>query len=445
MNDNSYALELKELLVNCIEQLVSEKRRFLKNPERDFSRNRKITFEDFINICLQMEGGALQNELLKYFNFSEALPTKSAFCQQRGKVSPEALEYLFCMFTEKLRLSDGLNTFMGYRIIAGDGSDVNTPYNPKDQETFHQSTDKKGYNQLHLNALYDVLNDLYIDCILEPEKKSHERHAFNTMLDRFTSDIRAIIVADRGYESYNVFAHLLCSNQKFIVRLKDDRSNGILSTYNFDYDEKGEFDAGIETILTCKQSKFIKENRDTYTFVPRSHFDFFKDDDPFFLLKLRIVCIEVKPGVFEYLACNLNSKGFPPAVIREIYHLRWNEENSFRDLKYTIDLVHFHSKKREYVEQEAWAKLIVYNFCAAITQHVAAAQNERTASKEKKHDYKINFATAVRICKEFLKHNDGEIHVCQLIGKFLIPIRPNRTAQRKVKPQSAKYFIYRAA
>jgi len=38
---------------------------------------------------------------------------------------------------------------------------------------------------------------------------------------------------------------------------------------------------------------------------------------------------------------------------QELYHKRWGQETSFRDLKYTIDIVSFHSKKREYVEQEA--------------------------------------------------------------------------------------------
>jgi hypothetical protein len=42
-------------------------------------------------------------------------------------------------------------------------------------------------------------------------------------------------MADRGYEGYNLFAHLLKSDQKFIIRLKDDDSNGIISTYEFPY------------------------------------------------------------------------------------------------------------------------------------------------------------------------------------------------------------------
>lgn len=444
MNDQTFADSVKEILKKCIDQLDSIKWLYLYEPEKDFTRNRKITFKQFINICLQMNGGALQNELLKFFEFDEETPTKSAFCQQRAKVSPEALKFLFAIFTEMLMKADKPKTFRGYRLLACDGSDINIPYNPSDTESFHQNPNKKGYNQLHLNALFDVLNGIYVDCVLEPDRKSHERKAFNTMIDRYSLDTPAIIMADRGYESYNLFAHLIQSGQKFIIRLKDADSNGIISTYKCPYNEKGEFDCYIKTTLTWKQTNDVKEQRQTYTYVPRQSFDFYDDNTVFYPLCLRILCIEVAPGIFEYLATNLDPKEFTPEDIKELYHYRWGEENSFRDLKYTIDLVHFHSKKRNYVEQEAWAKLIVYNFCEAITRHITITRQTESESQNK-FDYKINFATAACICKAYLKLNDGEINPCRLIGRFLIPIRPNRTAPRKIKSQSAKSFLYRAA
>ena len=139
MNDRTYAMNVKEALKNCISQLDSIKYLFLNNPEKDFTRERKISFEQFINICLQMDGGALQNELIKYYDFSEDTPTKSAFCQQRAKVSPEALRFLFCIFTEMLMGIDKPKTFQGYLLLACDGTDINIPYNPSDKESFHQN------------------------------------------------------------------------------------------------------------------------------------------------------------------------------------------------------------------------------------------------------------------------------------------------------------------
>ena len=162
MNDQTYVAAVKKALFQCISELGSIKWLYLLNPEKDFTRNRKITFEKFINICLQMEGGALQNELMKHFDFAEGTPTKSAFCQQRAKVSPEALKFLFHCFTELLMEIDAPKTFKGYRLLACDGSDINIPYNPEDTESYHQNADKHGYNQFHLNDFFDILNGIYI-------------------------------------------------------------------------------------------------------------------------------------------------------------------------------------------------------------------------------------------------------------------------------------------
>ena len=445
MNDDLYAACVKQALKDCISRLDAAKWMFVRNPKKDFTRRRVITFSEFINICLQMEGSSLQNELLNYYEYGDNTPTRSAFCQQRSKILPEALEFLFALFTEILLDLDAPKTFLGYRILACDGSDINIPYNLDDPETFHQNGDKNGYNQLHLNAFFDVLNGIYVDCVLEPDRKSHERCAFNTMIDRLSQTVKTpvIVTADRGYESYNLFAHLIRAEHSFLIRLKDDTSNGTISTWDFPRDKNGEFDCDIETILTCRQTNEIKANREKYTFISKDRFCFFDDVSLFFTLKLRIICIQVAPGSYVYLATNLDRKEFSSEVAKELYHLRWGEETSFRDLKYTIDILHFHGKRRFCVEQEAWAKLVVFNFCSAIARHVAVS--DESDNHKRKHDQKINFATAACICKKVLRLDDGEIHICRLIRRFLIPIRPDRSAPRNIKPKSAKSFLYRSA
>ena len=81
MNDHSYANAVRETLKSCINSLGCMKALYLSNPEKDFTRTRKISFEDFINICLQMGNGSLQNELMKFYDFEgSAIPCKSAFC-----------------------------------------------------------------------------------------------------------------------------------------------------------------------------------------------------------------------------------------------------------------------------------------------------------------------------------------------------------------------------
>lgn len=48
------------------------------------------------------------------------------------------------------------------------------------------------------------------------------------MMER-SSVNKAILIADRGYENYNVMAHAMNKGWKFVVRIKDKNSNGIAS------------------------------------------------------------------------------------------------------------------------------------------------------------------------------------------------------------------------
>lgn len=54
-------------------------------------------------------------------------------------------------------------------------------------------------------------------------------------------------MADRGYESFNTLAHLIRKKMKFVIRMKDINSNGILSSYDL---PDSEFDTYIRTTLT---------------------------------------------------------------------------------------------------------------------------------------------------------------------------------------------------
>lgn len=143
------------------------------------------------------------NEILDFYEHSLHTPSKSAFTQQRYKFQPEGWGFLFRSFTDKCRtLSDTL--YCGYRILACDGSDVNIAREPSDERTFiHEG--EKGYNAIHINALYDIMGKTYCDFLVQGKKKLHERAALNTMIDRYNDPAPAILLADRGYEGYNTY------------------------------------------------------------------------------------------------------------------------------------------------------------------------------------------------------------------------------------------------
>ena len=69
-------------------------------------------------------------------------------------------------------------------------------------------------------------------------------------------------MADRGYESFNTFAHLIRKGMYFVIRMKEISSNGILSAYDL---PDSEFDTHIRTTLTRRHTKETLGNPNTYS------------------------------------------------------------------------------------------------------------------------------------------------------------------------------------
>mgnify|MGYP003186835413 CR=1 FL=1 len=164
-----FAEHVKNSLLSLIQEMASLPWLFVKNPAADFSRSRKLDFASTIQFILSMESGSLKKELLDYFQFSADTLSVSAFSQQRNKLLLETFPFLLHEFNSLFPLQKNYN---GYRLLACDGSDLNIPRNPKDADTYFQSlpTDK-GFNQIHLNALYDLREKRYTDVVIQPARK----------------------------------------------------------------------------------------------------------------------------------------------------------------------------------------------------------------------------------------------------------------------------------
>lgn len=434
-----YPKFVKEKLSKIISKMAEEPKLFVKNPNTDFTRNRKLSFETVVNLMLSMGGNSLTSELMEYFDYNADMASSSAFIQQRGKLLPFAFEYLLKEFTHSFK---DLKTYEGYRLLAVDGSDLNIHHNPNDPDTYFQSTpNTKGFNQLHLNAMYDLCNKLYVDVCIQHGRKENEFRALTDMTDRSNISGDVIVVADRGYESYNVFAHIEKKGWKYAIRVKDIMSNGILSGLKLP--DEDEFDVNINMILTRKQTNEIKNNPEIYKFIPKkSTFDYLDlHTNKFYPITFRVVRFKITDNTYETIITNLDSDKFSSEKIKELYHLRWGIETSFRELKYAIGLISFHSKKVEHITQEIFARLVMYNFCELITMHVVIQQ------KDTKHCYQVNFTRAIQVCKHYFKckSNISPPDVEALIRKNILPIREGRKDPRKVKAKAAISFLYRVA
>lgn len=434
---------VKKLLLSKIENVAENPSDYCVNSKTDFTRNRKLSLKQMLTGIIGMGGGTLTNELLDMFNYSADTVTSSAFIQQRNKIKPEAFETIFKAFSTDISLETNENEL---RILAVDGSDIHIATNPDDKESYMPgSNGQKSYNLLHLNALYDLKQNIYTDAIIQKKREHNEHKALIDMVDRSPIP-KALVIADRGYESYNNMAHIQEKGWKFLIRIRDG-SVGIKSS--FVLPDCNCFDVNIRLKLTKKQTNETKElfkDKNRYKFIPASStFDYLplknKKADPvkFYDLNFRMVRFQISNDVYETLLTNLDEDEYPSEELKKLYATRWGIETSFRDLKYTIGLLNFHSKKVMCIHQEIYAHLTMYNFTQMITSHVVINK------KQRKYTYKANFSVATHMCRKFYYGKTTSPNLEAIIAKNIIPIRPDRHRQRNMSTKTFIGFLYRVA
>ena len=437
----TFANQVKNTLLQDISDMAQMPWLFSKHPETDFSRKRKLGFQSLIHFCICMEAGTIRHELLKYFAYDSGTLSNSAFHQQRDKLLPETFPFLFRQFNDHYPFSLYKEK---YQLLACDGSSFTFTRNPKDQDSYFAPDGKttNGYNQVHVVALFDLLSKRYCDTIVQPIRKKNEFQALVDMIDRYhIPGAVPIFIADRGFHSLNVFAHAIEHNTYFLIRAKDVNMRRLLGN---DLPDEESFDVQINRILTRSQSKkkhLHPELEEQYRFICQEvTFDYIEHGSgKEYPISLRILRFKISDDGYENIITNLPTEEFSAEEIKELYRLRWNLETSFRELKHTIGAVNFHSKKREYIEMEVWARLILYNFCAIITTHVVIVQ------KNRKHIYQVNYTVAYNACHYLLRLHNGEEppNIESLIEQNILPIRPDRKYARQHRFRVPVSFTYR--
>lgn len=433
-----YSNVVKAMLFTSIHELAANPEHYVLHPGKDFSRNRKLGFQRLLLMLLTMEGDCIKEELYRYFGRSTDTPSKAAFYKQRKKVKEDAFRSLLVSFTQKCqkKLLKGK-----YSLVACDGSAADIFRNPDDSDTFFEPNGKstRGFNQIHINAFFSVLDKKFTDLLIQPARKRNEYSAFCQMVDRSESDTPVIYLCDRGYASYNAFAHVIENGQFFVMRCTDDKTEKILG---FPLDNIRQLDYHVERILSRSQSKKKRlhpEQEEQYRFVCKNvPMDYITQGHPEYRLSLRIIRIELSDSCYENLITNLPELDFDFDDLKDLYRLRWDEETSFRDLKYPLCLKAFHSQKYEYIIQEVWARAILYNFCSEIAMAVEIPE------KKRKYVYQVNYSEAIKICRDFLRIHDGTtLDVEGLIAQNILPVRPGRTFPRQARFKLPIGFCYR--
>ncbi|MCR0300958.1 IS4 family transposase [[Clostridium] innocuum] len=378
-----------------------------------------------------------------YFFFHYSNNTPTALVQARSKISSRVFQFILNELNKAFPTD---NLYKGYHLIAVDGSELQIPLDFSDPDTLHKSASKgKFLSAFHLNASFDILNNRYLDMIVQGIHSKNEVEAMWKIVERFHED-NAIFIADRNYATWNNMAHIIHSGKSFLIRVKDIHSiSSLLRKFNLP-DEK--FDLDLHITLTRKQTKDIKSQPEKYRFLSTtSTFDFIDEHNPAYELHFRVVRFKLDGSEeYESIITNLSRDEFRKDEIKEIYNTRWGIELSFRDLKYAADLCAVHAKKRESIQQEIWARMILYNISFIMAHHVVN-HKPKVKGKDRKYFYAINKKMAIHHCRNYIRHRKRKgghpPDLETLISQDILPIRPNRKCKRHVKSQTLVCFNYR--
>lgn len=430
---NTYANYIKSTLLKIIDETADLAKFFSLVGDSSFSRNRKWDVKTILRFILSLGSNSLGHEIGEFFEYKEGFPTVSSFVQQRKKLSFSALEHIFHQFTQCTIENPGL--FKGYRLLAIDGSSLTLPYNPKEDNVIGDNH----VSSLHLNALFDVCNKIFLDAIVQKGLEENECGAACELVERITDKYPVIITADRGYENYNLFAHAEERLFDYVIRVRDSDNSCMVSGLKLP--DEGEYDITKHVVITRKSTGPAMVNREKYKYLSKNaRFDYIKDSkSPDYELTIRFVRFKLTDDSYEVLATSLSEELFSAEDLKEIYRQRWGIETGFRELKYIMGLSSFHSKQENSVLQEVFARLIMYNYSAIITSHV------KPKEKDRRYQLQVNFTQAAKICRNFFRYREKEppYDIETTIQRFLLPIRPNRKRQMTPIGTSVVPFNYR--
>lgn len=403
---------------------------------RNFSRQSPLSRTTVIRLLLGAEGGSLD----KILHAAGLNVTASAVSQRRSQISPATFRGVFDYFNSACTDND---LCRGYRLLAVDGTTVNLPRNPNSPSFVQNEGIPKGVNQLHVTPLYDILARAFADVVIQPEPKKDEIGALLEMLHRRDFNQKTLIIADRGFESYNLIAHILEKpNVDFLIRVKQNYSamREIAKLPMMEIDGNVNFTITTTQTKEDKEKKYVllqmsKKNKPNAK-AQRRRWDF---PSPY-PMHFRVCRFMLDSGEFETVVTSLPTS-FTLADIRELYHLRWGIETSFRDLKYTLGLVNLHGRSDAFAEQEVFANLTVFNFASRICKEVVVRQ-----PSEGIYAYKVNYKMAVMLCREFIRTPSADAEeLLENIGRYTVPIRPDRRDKRELRVKGFPGFVYRVA
>ena len=379
-------------LQTILKEMEAHKSQYVAEPQKDFSRNRKVSFYDMMWFLLFIGANSMSEEIRRSFNHKDfSYISEAAILKSRSKIKVLAFEQLFHKFNDTL---ENPKEYKGYRVLALDGSDFSSLYSAQ-SEYATISNQYGGANRMHVNFAYDILNKNFFDCLIEAKNKADERKGAIKMLSSLAESEKILAIMDRGYDGLKVFEHCnRIENLSYLIRIRSGMTKEIKALP----DKELDLDLKFEVRTQRKRLPYKMKIQAWDMEQPCS-------------VSFRLVKVRLKDK-WLVLATNLPRQEFSTQTLKNLYEKRWKIELAFRDIKHALGALHFHSKKDLFNLQEFFAHLIRYNLTSRIICQIRLPK-----PKNLKYRYEVNFKNAAQTIQEYCRHALDYGKVLGVVGK----------------------------
>jgi len=345
-----------------------------------------------------------------------------AYCKARQRLPEEIFPRLCLRLGGTLAAkADPAELWFARRVKVVDGSSASMPDTPANQAEYPQPDGQKpgcGFPVVAFVAVFCLATGALL-AVSMGKWFLHDLSLFYFVREAFV--FGDILLADRGFCSYAELALMKQRGVDSVLRLHQRR--------------KPDFRRGRILGLEDHVASWTKPAR-----RPRGlrEADYCRLPDS---LKVREVRYQVAVKGFRTrevaLATTLlNADIYFPAALAELYFLRWDVELDFRHLKTTMQMDVLRCKKPAMVRKELWAHLLAYNLIRSVMWEAAKQGSARARQLSVKgtmqHVLSFREAPALGALDELLR---------QLVGRQIVPYRPNRIEPRVRKRRPKNYRL----
>jgi len=380
---------------------------------------------------------SLQRELDSFYKeatgseFNIRVATKSAFTKSRAKLKHEAFIELNDNVNQTFYNQAPYQVWHQMRILSVDGTRLVLPNHKSvvdefGEHSFGPHADSKRSLALG-SCLYDCLNLVTVDARIAPYSSS-ERVLLYQHLEKVKRG--DLLLLDRGYPSISLLFLLMAKGIEFCIRMKEDWWLSVK-----DFMESGEKERIVSFQLPKKDKEILK---DYPAMIDKE-------------IKCRLICIELENGEKEVLCTSLTDmEKYSYEDFCELYHFRWNIEESYKLFKARAELERFSGKTALAVKQDFFSKVFMMSLSAVLAFPIEEKVKKEYQEAGTKHPQKINRTSALSMLMNisvglFLKKMVQKAIAAfdSIVGQTREVVRPDRRNERKKHPKKLFYMNYK--